>query len=249
MNPEMKEFKMLKNPRIVSCWTMFAAIVFALPAQAFDFNKSITIADGAESEGRTTINGSISVGEAAIVSGALTTVNGTVRIDDDARVRDLETVNGSIRVGSGVETGDLDSVNGSIRLGDNVTVDGGVTVVNGKITLGEGTRVADDVTNVNGEISLTSAEVGGDLETTNGDVSLLSGSVLEGDLIIEKPGGLGWFRDKRKPKVVIGADSKVMGTIRLEREVDLFISESAEVGDVSGEMSLDDAVRFSGNRP
>jgi hypothetical protein len=37
--------------------------------------------------------------------------------------------------------------------------------------------------------------------------------------------------------------------IELEREVDLFISESAEVGGVSGEMTMDDAVRFSGDQP
>ena len=37
--------------------------------------------------------------------------------------------------------------------------------------------------------------------------------------------------------------------IRLEREVELYISESAEVGGVKGKMSMDDAVRFSGKKP
>jgi hypothetical protein len=130
-----------------------------------------------------------------------------------------------------------------------VTADGEVTVVNGKISLDEGTKVSGGVSNVNGEISLTAAEVADNLETVNGDVSLLSGSVLRGDLVMEKPRGMGWFRDKRKPRVVIGENAKVMGTLRLEREVELYISDSAEVGGVSGEMSMDDAVRFSGNRP
>jgi hypothetical protein len=109
--------------------------------------------------------------------------------------------------------------------------------------------VSGGVSNVNGEISLTAAEVAGNLETVNGDVSLLSGSVLGGDLVMQRPRGMGWFRDKRKPRVVIGENAKVMGTLRLEREVELYISDSAEVGGVSGEMSMDDAVRFSGNRP
>jgi hypothetical protein len=240
---------MLKNRRIVSSLVFTAAVVLAVPALAMDINKSITIAAGEHTDGRSTVNGSISVGAGAVVDGTLETVNGTIRIDRDARVGDVETVNGSIRIDSGVSAEDLESVNGSIRLASNVTVDGEVTVVNGKITLEEGTKVADGVSNVNGEISLTAAQVGGDLETVNGDVNLLSGSVLEGDLLIEKPGGMGWFRDKRKPRVVIGENARVNGTIRLKREVDLYISDSAEVGGVSGEMSMDDAVRFSGNRP
>jgi hypothetical protein len=42
---------------------------------------------------------------------------------------------------------------------------------------------------------------------------------------------------------------RVEGALVLEREVELFISDSAEVGSVEGVMSIDDAVRFSGDRP
>jgi len=41
----------------------------------------------------------------------------------------------------------------------------------------------------------------------------------------------------------------VEGVIDLEREVKLYISDSAEVGGVKGVMTMDDAVRFSGKRP
>jgi hypothetical protein len=41
----------------------------------------------------------------------------------------------------------------------------------------------------------------------------------------------------------------VDGVLRLEREVKLYLSESATVGGVEGVMSMADAVRFSGNRP
>jgi hypothetical protein len=68
-------------------------------------------------------------------------------------------------------------------------------------------------------------------------------------LVVEKPGGWGWKENKRKPQVTIGPNSKVLGTIVLKRQVELYISNSAEVGGVSGVMSLDDAVRFSGSRP
>ena len=94
------------------------------------------------------------------------------------------------------------------------------------------------------------AEIGGDLSTVNGDIDLEDRSVVKGDLIVEAPSG--WYSDKekrRKPRVVIGPGSRVEGTIVLERKVELYISETAEVGGVSGEMTMDDAVRFSGERP
>ena len=58
-----------------------------------------------------------------------------------------------------------------------------------------------------------------------------------------------WGKKRRTPKIIIGPNSTVAGNIELEQEVELYISESAEVGGVSGEMSIDDAVRFSGSTP
>ena len=68
-------------------------------------------------------------------------------------------------------------------------------------------------------------------------------------LWLKKPGG--WFNNssKRKPKVTIGPGSRVEGQIVLEQEVELYVSESADVGGVTGKMSMDDAVRFSGDKP
>jgi hypothetical protein len=113
----------------------------------------------------------------------------------------------------------------------------------------KGTSVADGVSNVNGEFQISGAEIGGNLSTVNGDVWLTDGSILQGDLIVEKPGGWGWNRNKRKPRIIIGPNSRVVGQVVLEREVELFISETAEVGGVTGELDMDDAVRFSGDRP
>jgi DUF4097 and DUF4098 domain-containing protein YvlB len=240
---------MFQNRKISLFCAGLLAMAITGPTAAANMNKSIKIGDGEETEGQSTVNGSISVGSNAVINGSLATVNGTIRVEEGSRVGDVETVNGSVRLSAGVTTDDVGSVNGSIRLGSNCTVEGEVSVVNGKISLDEGTSVADDVSNINGEITLTGAEVGGDISTVNGDVMLSAGSTLRGNLTVEKPGGWGWNRDRRKPKVIIGANSKVLGTIRLEREVELFISDSAEVGDVSGEMSIDDAVRFSGDRP
>ena len=126
-------------------------------------------------------------------------------------------------------------------------MDGEVSAVNGRISVGGGSKVGKNLGNVNGDIELAGSEVGGNVSTVNGDIELAEGAVVMGDVIVEKPRG--WNDSKREPRVVIGPGSRVEGVIRLEREVKLYISESAEVGGVEGEMTLDDAVRFSGKRP
>ncbi len=241
---------MHKTSTAVSVLAALAALVLCGEAAAFGFgfNDDIEIAAGSESGGDSTVNGSIEVGSGAVVNGSLETVNGGIRIDSDARVEDLETVNGRIQLASGVTAGEIDSVNGSISLAEKASAEN-VSVVNGKIRLAPGSRVADDVGNVNGEIEVTGAEIGGDLATVNGDVSLMDNARLRGDLTVEKPSGFNWNDRERKPRIVVGPGSRIDGNIVLEREVELYISDSAEVGGVSGVMSLEDARRFSGQRP
>lgn len=228
----------------------FLVLLLSVPALGASINKSVKIAAGEESGGATSVNGSITVGENATVTGNLKTVNGSIRVDDGAAIEEAATVNGGVRLAEKVKCEDLTTVNGSINVGENGEITGEVGAVNGRISLANGTRVSDDVGNVNGQIGLSGAEVGGDLSTVNGDIELSDGSVVKGDLIVEKPNNWSWGKEKsRKPRVVIGPGSRVEGAIRLERKVELFISESAEVGEISGEMTLADAVRFEGKRP
>lgn len=222
------------------------ALFLALPAYG-SINKSIKVGPGETSDGESSVNGSITIGEGATITGDVTTVNGTIRIEQGATVGDAETVNGGLRVADNVKSENLSTVNGSIRVAGQVSVTGEISAVNGRIVVGGGSKIGSDVGNVNGEIELSGSEVGGNLTTVNGDIDLADGAVVKGDLIVEKPGG--WNNNNRKPRIVIGPGSRVEGKILLEREVELFISESAEVGAVEGVMSMDDAVRFSGKRP
>ena len=223
-------------------------LMLALPALA-DINKSVKIGDGESSDGESTVNGSITIGEGATVTGGISTVNGSIRIERGATVRDAEAVNGGLRVADDVKSRDLSTVNGKITVAENVTVDGDVSTVNGRIEVGGGSKVANHLGNVNGAIELSGSEVGGNVSTVGGDIELADGAVVRGDLIVEKPGGWGWNKDNDIPRVVIGPGSRVEGVIRLERKVKLYISESAEVGGVEGEMTMDDAKRFRGKRP
>ena len=222
-------------------------LLMAVPAFGASVNKSIKIAAGEESGGATSVNGSISVGEEAVVTGGLQTVNGSIRVDDGAEIENAKTVNGRLRLGNGVRAGNLTTVNGSVLISEGAAVKGDVTAVNGDITVEREASVSGALGNVNGRIELTGTEIGGDVTTVTGDVRVYE-SVLKSDLVIEKPSF--WNRvSHRKPRIVIGPGSRIEGAIVVEYEVELFISDTAEVDHVSGVMNLDDAQRFSGDDP
>jgi len=225
-------------------------MLMAVPVYGASVNKSIKISAGSESDGANSVNGSISVGEGAVVTGTVRTVNGKIRVDENARIADAVTVNGGLTLYDNVSSNSLTTVNGAVSVGEGGTVDGEIEAVNGRITLEKGTTVAQDVSNVNGSIELKGAEVGGSVSTVQGSVDLSDKSVIKGDLVIEKPSVWNFDDSKRRmPEVIIGPGSEVNGNIVLEREVKLFISETAKVGGVEGEMSMSDAVRFSGDHP
>lgn len=238
---------MQTKQKIVSLAAMLAAFLIAAPAAGFDFNKSIRIEPGSRSDGGSTVSGSITVGAGAVVEGGLETVNGSITVEDDARIRGAQTVNGSVTMASNVAAQEVSTVNGNIRIGESGEIGGSVSTVNGRIEIGAGTTVTGDTGNINGAIRITASEIGGDLTTVNGGVTLERDVLLRGDLIVEETTGRNW--PNSKPKVVIGPGSRVEGRLRLEREVELYISDRAEVGGVTGRMSMDDAVRFSGDRP
>ncbi len=226
-----------------------AGLLVLAPAYGFNVNQSVSLPADSTSDGASSINGSVSVGTNAVVNGSLSTVNGSIRVADNVRLQDAETVNGAVRFGNDVTATEVNSVNGTIYIGERGNISGEVSVVNGRIHIDPGSTVGGDVSNVNGEIEVEGSAIGGDISTVSGDVLLTGKSVLNGDLIIEKPSGWNWGRERRKPRIVIGPGSIVVGTIKAEQKIELFISDSAEVGGVSGEASMEEAIRFSGAHP
>ena len=225
-------------------------LLMIVPVYGASVNKSISVEAGSESDGETSVNGSISVGEGATVTGSLNTVNGKIRVDENSNIENASTVNGSVKLHDNVTARSLETVNGSVSVGERGKVSGQVEAVNGGISLEKGTVVTGNVSNVNGSIDLEGSEVGGNISTVAGNVNLSDASVVKGDILIEKPSMWNNNGNKNKlPEVVIGPGSVVEGSIVLEREVKLYISETAEVGGVEGEMSMSDAVRFSGDHP
>jgi hypothetical protein len=198
----------------------------------------------ADGSGTKTVNGSIHV-PAGTHSGAVGTVNGSIRIDDNATVASADTVNGSVALGAHATADTVGTVNGSITLGEGAHVARAVGTVNGSMTLKSGADVGGSLTNVNGRIALSEAHVAGGLHTVNGDIDIGGGSHVEGGILVQHSGG-GWFNfNSHKPRIVIGPGAVVQGDLRFERAVELYVSDSATTGPITGAT----AIRFAGANP
>lgn len=204
---------------------------FAL-ALSFALTASCALASGQDID---KVNGSITA-EAGQAYGNLNTVNGSIRLHDGARAGSADTVNGSIRGGDDIQADSLATVNGSIRLGSRARVGGGVETVNGSIFIDRDSRIGEGVETVNGGIGLVQTEVGGSVETVNGDVTIGVGSHVRGGLKVSRPSS-NWMPvsfTRRPPRIVIGPDAAVDGALVFEREVALYVHESARIGKVTG---------------
>ncbi|MEP6546260.1 MAG: hypothetical protein ABJD53_02250 [Gammaproteobacteria bacterium] len=200
--------------------------------------------DSDSGDGSTKVNGSVHIA-AGKPTGPATTVNGAIQIDDNAAVASASTVNGSVRLGEHATAQSLESVNGAITLGSGAHVSGGATSVNGELTLGDGAEVLGSLSNVNGRITLTSAHVGGGIKTSNGSISITGASHVEGGILVEKRGTelIQIVRDV--PRIVIGPGATVQGELRFDRTVQLFVSDKATIGKVTGATPI----TFSGDSP
>ncbi|HUK02067.1 MAG TPA: hypothetical protein VLW26_07315 [Steroidobacteraceae bacterium] len=200
----------------------------------------------APSGGASTVNGSIHV-PAGQPSGNVSTVNGSIQIDPNAQVENAAAVNGGISVGAHATASALNTVNGGISLEEGARVGKTVTSVNGTLTLQDGADITGALANVNGRISLTAAHVGGGIKTVNGDIDVGKNSHVEGGIHVEKAGN-SWFGgggSGTPPRIVIGPGAVVQGDLRFDREVKLYVSDTAQIGQVIGAT----AVKFSGDNP
>jgi hypothetical protein len=62
---------------------------------------------------------------------------------------------------------------------------------------------------------------------------------------VDKPSGWHWNNNNRRPHIVIGPHAVVQGTLEFRREVELYVSDSAQIGAVKGAT----AQKFSGANP
>jgi len=174
----------------------------------------------------------------------VSTVNGSVHIGQNAVVRRAHTVNGNIFLEAHASAAELHTVNGSVALAQSARVSGNLHTVNGKVTLESGAEVIGGLENVNGLIRIAAAHVGGGINTVTGSMELGPNAHVEGGLHIEKPSETSPLPDTI-PRVLIMEGTVVAGTLNFERPVKLYVSDKATIGPVEGATP----VKFSGERP
>lgn len=195
---------------------------------------SFTLEDGASHDGDISlVNGRIQIGSNCTVDGKVGNVNGRIEIGSDSSVLDISNVNGRITVGENATVAeDIANVNGRIELGAGSRIGGEVESVNGRIHASEGVVIEGQLSSVNGHIEMIGARAGL-LVTNNSSITLDQGSVIDGELRVRKSQGIN-LGGGSPPRVVIGRDVEVAGPLTFEREVDLYVHESARVGEISG---------------
>ena len=214
-----------------------------LLAATLALTLALPLAYAADGKDVDKVNGSITA-SAGQAWGDLTTVNGSIHVDDGVTVSDGETVNGSIKVGDNARTGDLQTVNGAIRLGRGVQA-GDLTTVNGSIFADYGSRLAKDIETVNGSIGIVHTELAGGIRTVTGDITVGVNSHVHGGIHVDKQQH-GWsihLGKQRPPRVIVGPGATVDGPLVFQREVVLYVHDSARIGAVTGAKVL----HFSGD--
>lgn len=190
------------------------------------------------------VNGSITA-EAGSRYGQLETVNGSIHVGAGARTGNVETVNGGVHIDENARVGGVETVNGAIRVGPGSTLAGNVETVNGGIFIGRGGTVRGTVETVNGAIGLVDTDVDKGIGTVNGNITVGVGSHVRGGIRVEKqPQWLG-MGIRRKPRIVIGPQARVDGPLVFERDVVLYVHDSATTGAITGAQ----AIRFSTATP
>lgn len=193
----------------------FSAVALGASGDISKVNSSIRVDDGGQAGDVSTVNGSISIGR-------------------NASVREVDTVNGSIRLDERASADSVATVNGAVTLGEGALVRESANAVNGRITMRRGARVGGRLENVNGQFLLEGATVGGGIETVNGDIVVGAGSRVDGGVTVEDSNSWRWRAKSRNPRLTIESGAVVNGTLRFEREVDLYLGDGVVTGPVDG---------------
>jgi hypothetical protein len=244
-----------RNLPLAFAWTALCTLALSGCVNSHDDTSSGNPAVGTsadtgdathDSNGTNAVNGSIHV-SAGAPGGEVNTVNGSIRADDNAQISGGQTVNGNISLGDHATATSLTTVNGGISLGAGAKVSETVTTVNGTLALRNGSQVGGRLANVNGTIILANATVNGGISTVNGNIDIGANSHVQGGVIVHKPstGLFQWWSDSDKPRVVVGPGAVIEGTMRFERAVRLYVSDTATIGTISGATP----VKFSGDQP
>lgn len=199
-------------------------------------SKDIHIAKGKKSSRNvSTVSGDIFVGNGAMVKGDVSAVSGDISIGSKASVQNIEVVSGDISVGKGAKTKNLETVSGDIHLYEKSEVDGSIETVSGDVNCDSGSDIGEYIGTVSGDVELDDSRLRGSLKTVSGDISLFNGSMIDGDIIINRKPDIVLYHNG-KLKIIIDMNSVVKGSILVKEPDSNVIVYLANGGEVKGEI-------------
>ena len=181
------------------------------------------------------VSGDVFIGKNTKIEGSVTTVSGDIEIGPKAEVGNVESVSGDIDFAKGVETNAVSSVSGDLHFYGANRIRGILKTVSGDITAENGAKCDASIITVSGDIELDDTEVREYIQTVSGDIDLYNGTIVAGDIIINRKKGLNPLPMSRLD-VVIDLNSIVRGSIKvLEDDTNVRVHLS-NGGKVEGEI-------------
>ena len=215
------------------------SILFGLSSLAFAQNSvssDIHSAKGKKvSRNISTVSGDVFVGSGARIKGGVTAVSGDIEIGSKAFVQNVEVVSGNISIGKGASAAQLETVSGDIHLYEKSGVSRSIETVSGDVNCDSGSDITKNIITVSGDIELDDSRLRGNLKTVSGDISLFNGSMIDGDIIINRKSNAVLFHDG-KLKIIIDMNSVVKGSILVEEPNSNVIVYLANGGKVKGKI-------------
>jgi len=211
------------------------AMSLSLNAQS-SVSKDITLQPGKVSDRDiSSVSGDIKIGKNARVAGSVSTVSGDIEVAVGSRLGNVNTVSGDVLLGKKVHTKDIETVSGDIHLYESCQVKGSIETVSGDIVGNGGCDIQDGISSVSGDIEVDDTRIRGDIKTVSGDISLFNGSVVDGDIIVNRTNDF-FSGPQGKMKIVIDMNSVVKGSIRVKEKDTNVIVYLSNGGKVRGEI-------------
>ncbi len=225
----------MKSRALISVMSILIGISSLAYAQS-SVSKDIHIAKGKKvSRNVSSVSGDIFVGNGAAIKGNVSAVSGDISIGSKASVRNVKVVSGDISIGKGAKTSNLETVSGDIHLYEKSDVAGSIETVSGDVNCDSGSDVIESVETVSGDVELDDSRLRGYLKTVSGDISLFNGSMIDGDIIIDRKPDVVLYHDA-KLKIIIDMNSVVKGSILVKEPDSNVIVYLANGGKVQGEI-------------
>lgn len=196
-------------------------------------SAATAVPEGAAAKAISTANGDVRIGAGAHVD-SIKTVSGEVAVGARAVIKKgIRTVSGGIFVGAGGSVGgNVGAASGPVTLGPGASAKGRVSSVTGEVRLLPGARVAGDAVTANGNIVLDAASVGGNVHSSLGDIEVGAHSAVGGGIRVKRPRLSQAVA--RPPRVIVGPEATVTGSLVFEHPVELFVHSTARIGEVFG---------------